>query len=118
MSTLLRLSAILFVSCPILLVRPLAAAQSEEDPMESIDEIAEEGVKAAVVAGLISEEEAEQMGEAAELIYETEPGEGDEPSPEEVDREFVGMLGGELKAAVESGSMSESDAWSVYLATV
>ncbi|MEC9234195.1 MAG: hypothetical protein VX403_09835, partial [Planctomycetota bacterium] len=60
MSTLLRLSAILFVSCPILLVRPLAAAQSEADPMESIDEIdeiAEAGVKAAVVAGLISEED-------------------------------------------------------------
>ena len=121
MSTVLRLAAILFLSCPILLVRPLAAAQSEADPMESIDEIdeiAEEGVKAAVVAGLISEEEAEQMGEAAELIYDTKPGEGDAPSPEEVDREFVGMLGGELKAAVESGSMSESDAWSVYLATV
>ena len=118
MPAILRLSAVLLLSCPVLLVRPLAAVQSEAELMESIDEIAEEGVKAAVVAGLISEEEAEQMGEAAELIYDTEPGEGDTPSPEEVDREFVGMLGGELKAAVEAGAMNESDAWSVYLSTV
>ena len=113
-----RLFATVLLTSPVLLVPSLVAAQSEEDPMESIDEIAEEGVKAAVVAGLISEEQAEQMGEAAELIYESEPGEGDAPRPEEVDREFVGMLGEELKSAVESGSMSEADAWSVYLSTV
>ena len=113
-----RLFATVLLTSLVLLVPSLVAAQSEEDPMESIDEIAEEGVKAAVVAGLISEEQAEQMGEAAELIYESEPGEGDAPRPEEVDREFVGMLGEELKSAVESGSMSEADAWSVYLSTV
>ena len=37
----------------------------------AIEEIAEEGVKAAVIAGVLSGAEAEQLGEAAELVYDS-----------------------------------------------
>ena len=47
----------------------------------------EEGVKAAVVAGVITGAEAQLLGEAAERVYDS-PEERDD-SPEEVDREFI-----------------------------
>ena len=82
----------------------------------AIEEIAEEGVKAAVIAGVLSGAEAEQLGEAAELIYDSPDERTQEPG--EVDREFIEMLGTGLKAEVEQGRMDESDAWSIYLGAV
>ena len=82
----------------------------------AIEEIAEEGVKAAVIAGVLSGAEAEQLGEAAELIYDSPDDRVQEPG--EVDREFIEMLGASLKSEVEQGRMNESDAWSIYLGSV
>ena len=106
---------------PIFLVVSSSLAPAQDDgsgiaEAMAIEELAEEGVKAAVIAGVLSGAEAEQLGEAAEQVYDSPDERSDDPG--EVDREFIGMLGEMLKSEVEQGRMSESDGWSIYLASV
>ena len=111
-----------FLCCGFLAGATLQSqAQEGSDPSGiveamAIEEIAEEGVKAAVVAGILTGEEAEALGAAADVIY-TEPGAGSE-EPEEIDRAFIGLLGESLKSEVEQGRMDESEGWAIYLEAV
>ena len=115
----LRFSVVLLV-CAFL--SQLAHAQNQGDSPGgiieglAIEEIAEEGVKAAVVAGVLSGTEAQQLGEAAERIYDSPEERSDRP--EDIDRDFIELLGESLKSEVEQGRMTESDGWSIYLSSV